>query len=93
MYIHVFCHWCSYAGPKTELAIPAMVELNCALIGTGINHVKLLPASNDDHGGVIVDMREPVEPDFFLTMLRASMLLWRQQVFVTPAHFSKHDYD
>uniref|UniRef100_A0A2C9UD86 Nudix hydrolase domain-containing protein n=1 Tax=Manihot esculenta TaxID=3983 RepID=A0A2C9UD86_MANES len=79
MYIHVFCHWCSYAGPKTELAIPAMVELNCALIGTGINHVKLLPASNDDHGGVIVDMREPVEPDFFLTMLRASMLLWRQQ--------------
>ncbi|KAG8649464.1 hypothetical protein MANES_08G095901v8 [Manihot esculenta] len=44
-----------------------------------VNHVKLLPASNDDHEGVIVDMKEPMEPDVFLTLLRASLSLWRQQ--------------
>ncbi|XP_021669727.2 nudix hydrolase 10 [Hevea brasiliensis] len=52
---------------------------NSAPTENGINHVTLLPASNDDHGGVIVDMIEPVEPDIFLTMLRASISLWRQQ--------------
>ncbi|KAF2288951.1 hypothetical protein GH714_023042 [Hevea brasiliensis] len=71
-------------SPKTEFAIPTMVESvsilgNSAPTENGINHVKLLPASNDDHGGVIVDMIEPVEPDIFLTMLRASISLWRQQ--------------
>ncbi|XP_058001290.1 nudix hydrolase 2 isoform X1 [Hevea brasiliensis] len=52
---------------------------NSVPIENGVNHVKLLPASNDDHGGVIVDMKEPVEPDIFLAMLRASISLWRQQ--------------
>ncbi|KAG8646739.1 hypothetical protein MANES_09G025818v8 [Manihot esculenta] len=52
---------------------------NSAPIENGVNHVKLLPASNDDHEGVIVDMKEPMEPDVFLTLLRASLSLWRQQ--------------
>lgn len=60
---------------------------NSAPIENGVNHVKLLPASNDDHEGVIVDMKEPMEPDVFLTLLRASLSLWRQHVFVTLVQF------
>ncbi|KDP39269.1 hypothetical protein JCGZ_01026 [Jatropha curcas] len=48
-------------------------------IENGINHVQLLPASNDDHDGVIVTMKDPMEPDIFLTVLRASISIWRQQ--------------
>ncbi|KAM6552593.1 hypothetical protein CsatB_013355 [Cannabis sativa] len=39
----------------------------------------LLPATNDDHGGIIVDMKEPMEPSCFATLLRASMSQWRRQ--------------
>lgn len=60
---------------------------NSTPIENGVNHVKLLPASNDDHEGVIVYMKEPMEPDVFLTLLRASLSLWRQQVFVTLVQF------
>ncbi|KAB1215099.1 Nudix hydrolase 10 [Morella rubra] len=45
----------------------------------GIQHVKLLPATNDDHGGVIVDMEETMDSSAFITLLRASISTWRQQ--------------
>ncbi|KAJ4976855.1 hypothetical protein NE237_001961 [Protea cynaroides] len=41
--------------------------------------VKLLTASNDDHGGVIVDLKDPMDSDLFVASLRASLLLWKQQ--------------
>ena len=46
----------------------------------GCQFVELLPATNDDHGGVIVDMKEAVEPLTFATLLRASVSHWKQQV-------------
>ena len=47
-------------------------------IGTQL--VELLPATNDEHGGVIVDMKEAMESADFATLLRASMSQWRRQV-------------
>ncbi|KAK1581953.1 hypothetical protein Q3G72_010524 [Acer saccharum] len=44
-----------------------------------LEHVKLLEASNDEHGGVIVEMEEPMAPQAFATVLTASMLHWKHQ--------------
>lgn len=52
------------------------------LCENGVHDDKLLPASDDVHGGVIVDMTEPMDPNIFLTMLRASISQWRQQVLI-----------
>ncbi|CAK7324498.1 unnamed protein product [Dovyalis caffra] len=49
------------------------------LYASGVHHAELLPASDDDHGGVIVEMKEPMDPDMFHAKLRASLSLWRQQ--------------
>ncbi|KAJ4850724.1 hypothetical protein Tsubulata_037801 [Turnera subulata] len=38
-----------------------------------------LTATEDDHGGVIVEMNKPVEPEVFACTLRASISLWRKQ--------------
>ncbi|KAK2640162.1 hypothetical protein Ddye_027957 [Dipteronia dyeriana] len=44
-----------------------------------LEHVKLLEATNDEHGGVIVEMVEPMAPQAFATVLTASMLHWKHQ--------------
>ncbi|WCJ33095.1 hypothetical protein M5689_014477 [Euphorbia peplus] len=56
-----------------------MDESNRAPIENGYNHVTLLAASNDVFGGVIVDMKDPMEPGIFLSMLRNSISVWKQQ--------------
>ncbi|XP_048446290.1 nudix hydrolase 10 isoform X2 [Pyrus x bretschneideri] len=43
------------------------------------NGVELLPAINDAHGGVIVDMKDAMDPQDFLTLLRASISQWREE--------------
>jgi hypothetical protein len=48
----------------------------------GIEHAELLPATDDDHGGVIVDMKEAMDSEVFVTSLRASISKWRQQVVI-----------
>lgn len=42
-------------------------------------HVELLPAVNDGFDGVIVEMKEPMEPEAFCSQLRASMSVWKLQ--------------
>lgn len=42
--------------------------------------VALLSAVDDDHGGVIVELKEPMDPAAFHTSLRASISNWRKQV-------------
>ena len=49
----------------------------------GGEHVGLLPATNDDHGGVIVDIEEAMDAKVFVTLLRDSISKWRQQVVVS----------
>uniref|UniRef100_A0A2P2LKT8 Uncharacterized protein MANES_13G061400 n=4 Tax=Rhizophora mucronata TaxID=61149 RepID=A0A2P2LKT8_RHIMU len=45
----------------------------------GIEHVELLKAVEDSYGGIIVDMKEPIDSGMFIPLLRASMSKWRQQ--------------
>lgn len=49
----------------------------------GGEHVGLLPATNDDHGGVIVNIEEAMDAKVFVTLLRDSISAWRQQVVVS----------
>lgn len=59
----------------------------------GTEHVELLlPATNDAHGGVIVDMREAMDPQAFLTLLRASISQWRQEVLLSYTFNCFHHY-
>ncbi|GMP52153.1 hypothetical protein CsSME_00018086 [Camellia sinensis var. sinensis] len=45
----------------------------------GVQQAELLFAVNDDHGGVIVEMKEPMDSKAFLSLLRASISQWKQQ--------------
>ncbi|XP_028752915.1 nudix hydrolase 10-like [Neltuma alba] len=45
----------------------------------GFECVEILPAVNDTHGGVIVEMKKTMSPDAFVTLLRASLLQWKHQ--------------
>lgn len=51
-----------------------------------VEHVNVLESSNDDHGGVIVEMHEPMSPQAFAFSLRASLLHWKLQVY-NPSSF------
>ncbi|KAL5974379.1 nudix (nucleoside diphosphate linked moiety X)-type motif 2 [Asimina triloba] len=64
-------------GPTTVPAIPSS-----SMFSALSNHeeaVELFPASNDTHGGVIVDMKKPMDPDAFISSLKASIAHWRNQ--------------
>ncbi|XP_054798805.1 nudix hydrolase 10-like isoform X2 [Prosopis cineraria] len=43
----------------------------------GFECAEILPAINDAHGGVIVEMKKPMNPDTFVTLLRSSLLQWK----------------
>jgi hypothetical protein len=45
-----------------------------------IGFVKLLPFVNDEHGGVIIEMTAPMDPQVFSASLKASLAKWREQV-------------
>ncbi|KAL5718843.1 hypothetical protein ACHQM5_011705 [Ranunculus cassubicifolius] len=50
-----------------------------AVIDNGEQVVGILTAENDDHGGVMVDMKEPMNSEDFSSSLRASMSHWKKQ--------------
>lgn len=43
------------------------------------NGVEILSAINDEHGGVIVEMKDPIDCKLFHTRLKASMSKWSQE--------------
>ncbi|KAI8553017.1 hypothetical protein RHMOL_Rhmol06G0312500 [Rhododendron molle] len=45
----------------------------------GFQRVELLPAVNDDFGGIIVEMKERMEPEAFRSQLTSSISLWKLQ--------------
>lgn len=45
-----------------------------------VENVQLLPAKNDDHGGVVVELEEHMDSDVFLTLLKTSLSQWTMQV-------------
>lgn len=46
----------------------------------GMEVVRLLPSYDDEHGGVIVEMEESMDPDDFSVILRCSLSQWKLQV-------------
>ncbi|EOY12022.1 NUDIX hydrolase domain - like 10 [Theobroma cacao] len=62
-----------------SISVDLLEVVESRLCENGVCHVELLPAINDDHGGVIVEMKEHMDSDTFVTRLRASMLKWKQQ--------------
>ncbi|XP_057978695.1 nudix hydrolase 2-like [Malania oleifera] len=63
----------------SENGVQHLEHVGRMIYENGFQPTELLPASNDDHGGVIVDMKEPMDPTVFLTLLRASLSEWRRQ--------------
>ncbi|KAD4386347.1 hypothetical protein E3N88_26516 [Mikania micrantha] len=49
------------------------------IIENGVENVQLLPAINDDHDGVVVELMENMDPTIFLPRLKASMSEWTLQ--------------
>ncbi|KAK9080702.1 hypothetical protein SSX86_000460 [Deinandra increscens subsp. villosa] len=45
----------------------------------GVENVQLLPAINDHYGGVVVELKEHMDPTIFLTRLKSSMSQWTLQ--------------
>ncbi|KAL0443278.1 UNVERIFIED_CONTAM: Nudix hydrolase 10 [Sesamum latifolium] len=45
----------------------------------GIEGVQLLPFYDDEHEGIIVEMKEPMDPDDFRVILRYSLSQWKLQ--------------
>lgn len=46
-----------------------------------IEQLELLSGVHDHYGGVIVEMKDPIDPKEFGSLLRASLSQWRQLVF------------
>ncbi|CAN4103914.1 unnamed protein product [Withania somnifera] len=60
------------------------------LVQNGVKRVQLLPAVNDDHGGVIVELEEPMDPNVFHNMLRSSLRQWKLQEGFWYHHAEPH---
>lgn len=54
-------------------------------------NIELLSAVEDKHGGVVVDVEDPMDSLLFTSKLEASMSNWRQQVRYL-ARFSMQGY-
>ncbi|XP_065854776.1 nudix hydrolase 2 isoform X2 [Euphorbia lathyris] len=44
-----------------------------------VQQIKILAAVNDEHEGVIVELKDPMNPHVFASMLKASILHWTKQ--------------
>lgn len=47
----------------------------------GIRRPRVLPFVNDEHGGIILEMEDPMDPNDFSVILRYSLSQWKLQVF------------
>ncbi|XP_058115227.1 nudix hydrolase 2-like [Magnolia sinica] len=63
-------------------AMPTLANPSSSVLSTLADDeeaVELLVATNDTHGGVIVDMKVPMDSEAFVSSLRASISHWRKQ--------------
>ncbi|KAL0399120.1 UNVERIFIED_CONTAM: Nudix hydrolase 10 [Sesamum radiatum] len=64
------------AGSQTSVAETSMDK---ATSENGTEEVQLLPFYDDEHQGIIVEMKEPMDPDDFGVILRYSLSQWKLQ--------------
>ncbi|KAF3649044.1 Nudix hydrolase 8 [Capsicum annuum] len=74
----------TFIAALVEVSIQHKLELSCdpmekLMFQNGVKKDQLLSAVNDDHGGVIVEFKEPMDPIVFQNMLKASLSKWRLQ--------------
>jgi hypothetical protein len=69
-----------YAVELMSVAASPALPLMDHLCENGFECVEILPSTNDAHGGVIVDLKDPMDPEIFATLLKSSLLQWRKQV-------------
>lgn len=50
------------------------------IVENGDVNVQQLPATDDEFGGVVVEMKEHMDSDVFRTLLKTSMSQWKLQV-------------
>ena len=62
----------SESGVASSALLPSFSE--------NFREVALLPAVEDDYGGIIVEVKSPIDPEDFASSLKASLSLWRHQV-------------
>lgn len=67
----------SASGKASSQAVERVVVDN----EEGQRGVEILRSVNDDHGGVIVELVEPMDAAVYGSSLRASISHWKQQVF------------
>lgn len=48
-----------------------------------VQHIELLTSTDDDYGGVIVEIVDPIDSTTFLSILRASISHWKHLVYAT----------
>lgn len=65
------------------------IQVSCSLMDQ-TEDAEVLPSNEDEHGGVIVEMMELMDPNDFALILRYSLSQWKLQVimaFHTHIHF------
>lgn len=79
---------CSALKFKARSAFQTRFATNMAMnletsskdIATEVDHVDMLDASFDSFEGVIINIKEDMDENVFIILLRASISQWRQQV-------------
>lgn len=75
----------SYVGNKSPTLSRGMSSSSATLEKVtppaNIQQLELLSGVYDRYDGVIVEMKDPMDPNEFGSLLRASLSQWKQQVF------------
>jgi len=92
--VYSFLHlgnWVRARIPVSTRAVSALMSsksgMEQVLVENEVQQVRLLDSVNDDHGGVIVELSESMDSKVFASMLKASLALWRSQVYLSLINF------
>lgn len=68
--------------PVRSMTTPPISSLTAAAMTAEdqVQQVELLTSTDDDYGGVIVELDQPMDSTTFVSILRASILHWKQLV-------------
>lgn len=75
-----FAHASLAVKVRVATPVPTAVQMTAE---DQVQQIELLTSTDDDYGGVIVEMDEPMDSTAFVSILRASISHWKQLV-VSP---------
>ena len=84
-------NWVRAKTPFSARTVSALMRarsgMEQVLVENEVQQVRLLDSVNDEHGGVIVELSEYMDSKVFASMLKASLALWRSQVYLGLINF------